>query len=350
MDLRERLRGSLLAGAVGDALGAPLEFLSGAEIRRRWGPLGPDGYVAGSWPAGSITDDTQMTLFTAEGMIRARARGATHRGRRHLPSVVHRAYLRWLATQGDVRVELDGWLVSERVLHARRAPGNTCLSALQTDRMGTPEAPLNDSKGCGGVMRVAPAGIYPHTESGLDPFEQGAAYAAITHGHPSGYLAAGFQAHVIGDLLGGSDLEAAVSLALDRLCREACHEETLAAVEGARTAAARSGADPEVIPRLGGGWVGEEALAIGLYCALAEPDLRAALRLAVSHSGDSDSTGAIAGNLVGALQGERAIPSDLLDGLEARGIVERVADDLHLHLVETPPGLEARDHERYPGV
>jgi ADP-ribosylglycohydrolase len=63
--------GCLLGGAVGDALGAPIEFLSLGEIRRRFGPLGVTGFAAGEWPARSITDDTQMTLFTAEAMIRA---------------------------------------------------------------------------------------------------------------------------------------------------------------------------------------------------------------------------------------------------------------------------------------
>ncbi|MBK8809431.1 MAG: ADP-ribosylglycohydrolase family protein [Acidobacteria bacterium] len=60
---------------------------------------------------------------------------------------------------------------------------------------------------------------------------------------------------------------------------------------------------------LGGGWVGEEALAISIYCSLvSENDLSGALLLAVNHSGDSDSTGAITGNILGALHGIGAIP------------------------------------------
>lgn len=53
---------------------------------------------------------------------------------------------------------------------------------------------------------------------------------------------------------------------------------------------------PETVERLGAGWVAEEALAIGVYAALVSPDVMSALTLAVTHSGDSDSTGAIAGN------------------------------------------------------
>ena len=77
-------RGCLLGGAVGDALGAPIEFMGLEEIRSRFGPRGVTDLTDGVWPAGSITDDTQMTLFTAEGLLRAQVRGAlkgTQRGR-----------------------------------------------------------------------------------------------------------------------------------------------------------------------------------------------------------------------------------------------------------------------------
>ena len=62
--------GCLLGGAIGDALGAPIEFSSLQEIRRRFGPAAVTGFVEDAWPAGSITDDTQMTLFTSAAKIR----------------------------------------------------------------------------------------------------------------------------------------------------------------------------------------------------------------------------------------------------------------------------------------
>ena len=63
----DRIRGALLAGAVGDALGAPVEFMSLTEILRQFGPDGIGDYVPYAGRPGAITDDTQMTLFTAEG-------------------------------------------------------------------------------------------------------------------------------------------------------------------------------------------------------------------------------------------------------------------------------------------
>jgi ADP-ribosylglycohydrolase len=78
---------------------------------------------------------------------------------------------------------------------------------------------------------------------------------------------------------------------------------------------------------LGKGFVAEEALAMGLYCALGAKDFEDGIVLAVNHSGDSDSTGSITGNLLGAA-GVEAIPQRWLGPLELRSTVEAIADDL----------------------
>ena len=162
LDRRSRtaFRGCLLGGAVGDALGAPVEFESIAEIRARHGPSGITDLVDGAWPAGSITDDTQMTLFSAEALIRGKHR-FLERGIASAAAMARLSYLRWLATQGEQVAEdvRTGWLVNVPGLHARRAPRNTCLAALAAGGRGRPDHPVNGSKGCGGVMRVAPVGL-----------------------------------------------------------------------------------------------------------------------------------------------------------------------------------------------
>jgi hypothetical protein len=72
---------------------------------------------------------------------------------------------------------------------------------------------------------------------------------------------------------------------------------------------------------MGGGWVGEEALAISLYCALAaEGNFAKGVRLAVNHTGDSDSTGSITGNILGAMQGKATIPALWLRELELKDV------------------------------
>ena len=345
MTRAERIRGCLLAGACGDALGAPVEFLRLAEIRRRYGPSGIVDLDRAHGRVGAITDDTQMTLFTAEGLLRARAArkeggeldAATGEAAAEVAAApaaeaapeVHRAYMRWLATQGGPLVPescggLEG-LYEVAALHARRAPGNTCLTSLEGGVMGTPDRRLNDSKGCGGVMRAAPAGLV----GTRDPFALGVAVAAITHSHPAGYLSAGYLALLIARILEGTPLGDAAASSLERLESEPEHGETSRAVRGALDLAAAGSPSAETVERLGGGWVGEEALAIALYCALSHPtDLEAALILAANHSGDTDSTAAIAGNIMGALLGPSAIPARWLEPLELRDVIEGVAADL----------------------
>lgn len=342
---RERIRGCFLGGAIGDALGAAVEFDFLDEIREQHGPDGLIGYAPVYGRLGAITDDTQMALFTAEGLLRARARAAD-RGLVDVQSIVHQAYMRWLVTQGgpeipdpDLGSPSSGWLITHDVLHHRRAPGNTCLGALESAKRGTIEEPLNDSKGCGAVMRAAPAGL-----TGEDAFELGAEIAAITHGHPSGFLAAGALALIIDVLLHGGSLPDAVEAALERLESEPRHEETAAALQHAVVLATSGAASADRVEALGGGWVSEQALAIGVYCALVAPDVRSGLLLAVNHGGDSDSTGAIAGNILGTMHGAGALPFDLLEGLEARDLIETVASDFADAFVD---GNDPR-FERYP--
>ncbi len=331
--VRARIRGSLLGGAIGDALGAGVEFLSLADIRALAGPDGVGGYVpAYGRRGGAITDDTQMTLFTAEGLIRANVRYA-HRGIVNVVAVVQRAYWRWLLTQGEpwpsdapVGPTTSGWLFEVEGLHARRAPGTTCLDALRSGRTGTPTDRLNDSKGCGAVMRSAPFGLLGPALPA--PFALAVECAALTHGHPSGYLPAGCLASMVASVTAGRSLDEALDVASAELRTYADHGETLRALDAAREAATHGDPSPELVERLGGGWVGEEALAIAVYCALVEPDLRNALLLAVNHSGDSDSTGSLVGNLLGAAHGVAALPADLLTELELREVIEQVADDL----------------------
>ena len=124
-----RIRGCLLGGAVGDAMGAAIEFDSLQRIRIEHGPEGLTGFApAYGRTNGAITDDTQMTLWTADGLLRARA------GQENADPVesLYRSYLAWLHTQGEprTRVNPDGWLIQWPVLNTRRAPGKTCLSAL----------------------------------------------------------------------------------------------------------------------------------------------------------------------------------------------------------------------------
>jgi ADP-ribosyl-[dinitrogen reductase] hydrolase len=105
--------------------------------------------------------------------------------------------------------------------------------------------------------------------------------------------------------------------------------------------------DPQAaIDRLGTGWVAEEALAISLYCALTASDFATGVLRAVNHGGESNSTGAMTGSIMGAMLGRDAIPPDWVAGLEARAVIEQVGADLVAHFVDGRPDL---DGGRYPG-
>ena len=284
-----------------------------------------------------------MTLFTAEAMIRGLHR-FEDRGLVSIPGAARRAYLRWLHTQGRRVAEekvLSGWLVQVPGLHVRRAPGNTCLSALEACARGTGDTADNDSKGCGGVMRMAPVGL-----AGIDVFKTGCKLAAVTHGHPTGQLAAGYFAEVVARRRDGLDLEDAAEKALQRLVREPRSEETRKAVDAALSLARRGTPSAERVESLGQGWIAEEALAIGLYCALVAEDFAHGVLLAVNHGGDSDSTGSIAGNLLGIIHGKDGIPAEWLEMLELRDVIERVGRDLWAHFgpEERGPCDDTRDY------
>ena len=348
---------------------------------------GPDGItelaVNPRVGTAEVTDDTQMTLFTAEGMLRGICR-AHRRGVGGPESTLPPAYRRWLLTQegwehfaprdrselefllgetlaahgplsGAVRSDslahcsgdMSGWLIREPALHVRRAPGTTCRSALRSYTYGTGRPAVNDSKGCGGVMRVAPIGLVRGASLGT-VFELACFAAGITHGHPTGMLASGVFAAMIRGITDGATIGESLAVARVLLERQPDHQETSAAIAKAvRAAKSRKQASPAMIAWLGAGWVADEALAIAIYCALrgeANEHVAWALRLAVNHDGDSDSTGSLTGQLLGARFGVEGLPPRWVERVELRDIITTVADDL---VTEHEDG--DRWWGRYPG-
>jgi ADP-ribosylglycohydrolase len=346
----------LLGGALGDALGYPIEFeRPGTALVARFGMGAPAKLRFVDTPsAGSVSDDTQMTLFTADGLIRARLAGDAE-VTRHLLS----AYQRWYGTQSMRPAQASplrtpqnqGLLLADARLHARRAPGNTCLAALAASFMGralpTVSSPPNDSKGCGAVMRSAPFGLVAtHREQA---FQWARDAGVLTHGHPSGYLSAAYFASLVFDLARDVPLAQALNEADALLALEADAVEMQRAVQHARDVAARGTPSVSDIEALGGGWTGEEALAIAITCVLTLGESTAengaeALWRSVLHGGDSDSTGSLLGNLLGAMCGSAVLPAPWLAELELADLLERIGADLWTaHF-----GAGALDRRDYP--
>lgn len=352
----DKIRGSLVGGAVGDALGYPVEFICSYEgIQKRYGENGitrldttqwwlPDEEKSGkAW----ISDDTQMTLFTACGLLNAKAQGKAPK------YAICEAYLEWYYTQVGRKScrHKDCWIGDVPELNNRRAPGNTCMTALQDILRGKDQ--YNNSKGCGGIMRTAPVALYgavwrdtPEGEplegriSDIKDVDMLAADAAeITHQHPLGWLSSALEAHVIyrimqKDCPAVDDFKAYLSEGYDILLSLYPNEgagitQLRALTDKALGLVGSSASDVDNIEAIGEGWVAEETLAIAVYCAVKYFDnFEKAIIASVNHRGDSDSTGAVTGNILGAVVGYDAISEFFKTDLELHDVILHVADDL----------------------
>ena len=344
--LQDRIRGSLIGGAIGDALGYPVEFIySYEEIQKRYGErgitrldtnqhwLGEDEQVGKA----VVSDDTQMTLFTANGLLNAK------RQKSNMIYSICRAYIEWYLTQVGKwsNKYKDCWIARIPELNKRRAPGNTCMSSLYAIYSG--REPMNNSKGCGGVMRIAPIPLYAAVDNRmgiLDADKLAGDAAEITHQHPLGFISAALMSHVVyrltlnieptQDSMKHYIMEGVAEMRnqykdyhndVERMAELA--ERAIFLIDNGKT-------DLENIGHLGEGWTGEEALAIALYCALKHFDsFEEAMIAAVNHGGDSDSTGAVTGNILGAAVGYEAIPQFYKDDLEMHDLILHMADDLY---------------------
>jgi ADP-ribosyl-[dinitrogen reductase] hydrolase len=330
---RSRLAGCLFAGALGDALGYRVEFDDVSKIVDVHGPAGvTDPRTHGK---AIVSDDTQMTLFTLEGLLRAARAGQP------VHAAMELAYRDWLHTQRAESPEAQARaerLTDFAMLYAKRAPGVTCLDALGA--LGALTAghtgnARNHSKGCGSVMRAAPFGCWPRETTPAQAFALAADCAGITHGHPTAQDAAGALAHLVANLVAGRSLDQALD-ALTAVLDPA--SEVRRAIDLTRDLARRHAVagmplpwraklidslcvDPSLAER-SRGWVAEEALAVAVFASLTGRDAMDAMRIAANHAGDSDSTAAICGNLVGARRGLESLDLRQLRALDVLPAIE----------------------------
>ena len=349
----DKIRGSLVGGAVGDALGYAIEFQQENQIFSKYGPDGITKYEL-DYKTGKalISDDTQMTLFTANGLLIGDTRGDL-RGIRALPrQYVIRSYYDWLKTQNisyteckktrDKEEYFTSWLLDVPEMFSPRAPGNTCLSALHRRQNGEGweesyiRKPINDSKGCGGIMRVAPLALR-YKNAKIEKLDmEGAELAAITHGHSLGYMPAAVLTHIINRIVFTEEkldlkdivIEAKNTIA-DLFSDDKHLKELTDIIDLAVGLSENNDSDLENIHRIGEGWVAEETLGIAIYCSLRHKnDFSAGVIAAVNHNGDSDSTGAVTGNILGALLGYETIEEKWKTNLELIGVIIEMADDI----------------------
>ncbi len=314
----EQYQGCIVGLAVGDALGYPAEFRSREQILREIGPEGITDFltlkdarftrpfiVGANHPAGTYTDDTQMSIAVAEGLL---ALGKTSLD--ELMTEIGRLFVLWSESDKN-----------------NRSPGGTCMTGCENLRRGVPwrEANVRDSKGCGSAMRVSPIGLY---YSDLETVALVArASSLLTHGHDAGVEGAAAGALMVALALRGAD-GAQIHREITERCGgrsrdfDACWSKVPEMIEEA----------PEVAlseEGLGESWVAEEAVASALYCFWRHPDdYRTAILESVNTDGDSDSIAAIAGSVLGARLGITKIPHAWVERVEDSAMLVQLGQRL----------------------
>jgi ADP-ribosylglycohydrolase len=289
-------QGAMVGLAAGDALGYPVEFLHRDKIISTYGRDGvtdfataPDGH-----PPGTYSDDTQMSIAVAEGLLETASENIESR-----MSAIGRHLVAWSKSH-----END------------RAPGTTCMDGLRRFASGVPwrEAGIRESKGCGSTIRVAPIGLMFWRNTPL-LLELARSSALLTHGHDAAIEGAAAAALLVAlalkkrtpnEMFRGVMVECAPRSPALKACFEKLPELL--------------SQDPGIVlsrDGLGEGWVSEEAVACALYCFWRHPlDYRRAVLMAVNSDGDSDSIACITGGMAGAFNGLSSLPAPWVNRVE----------------------------------
>lgn len=339
MDRIERFTGCMLGGATGDALGYVIEFDSWNTIRRKYGPHGLRTILKSKSNGNKavISDDTQLALFTADGLLWAAQDGADPVER------IFRSYMRWYYTQTEriVKPEQLEWMkpqphenkwgynmMDTEALYARRAPGKTCLKSLALGRtFGAHEVP-NASKSGGAVKRAAPVGLY-YCDDAEAAFQQGCRTAFLTHGGEEAVVTTGAYCALVAFLTAETDLRDALRQVIELARHENGGEMTAERLQMA-VAEVNSDEEPlESIKHLCDSKRAAGILAVAVYCILKTDSLRSAVIMACNHDDDSNSCGTVCGSLAGTIYGAEAVPPGWLNTLECFDLLVNMGESLY---------------------
>lgn len=305
-------------------------------MSNRYGLRGITDYDLDENGTAHFTADTQLMLLSANGILYAHTRGALRGIMAPEYTYFPHFYMDWYRLQTTERSSRSrvGWIGAYPSLSAQRALSPTVMEVAATEKFGSMDEPINDSKGSACLLRAVPIGLsYSHDPNRI--VELGANTAALTHGNEVAWMASGALALIVSLVIHQElSLTEAVNKTLKALdasfpnSRTAVYELSRT-IRSAVSLATSASSDLDAIHALGKGWVADEALAIGLLCALRhENDIAGAMTFAANHGGDSNNTAAIAGTLVGARIGFNAIPDRFVDRLELVDVILELADDV----------------------
>ncbi|MDR1798063.1 MAG: ADP-ribosylglycohydrolase family protein [Clostridiales Family XIII bacterium] len=311
---KDHFRGCLLGGGTGDARGFD-EREGGKDL---------------------ISDNTQMSIFTVDGLVWADERAKRKGIYAYTPCLFY-SYEKWYYTQTgnladkDYKFILKSEVLQHDALFARRGEGVTSLNALGAsikNGYGTLDRRANNMNTCGCVMRVAPVGLYFANNERM-AFRIGCESAALTHGHEDAVLATGFTAALVSLLVQGATLKEAIQSALAIVCEKEDAKNTKDAVELAISLSRKNLAPRDAVETIGEGYVAIEAVAIAVYLSLVfGEDFTGAIEAAADFDGNSDTIPPLCGNIIGTIVGSLEIPATWILDLELADLIIRGADRL----------------------
>ncbi|WP_337173101.1 ADP-ribosylglycohydrolase family protein [Paludisphaera sp.] len=296
----DRRRGALVGMAVGDALGAAVEFRPPGTFAPVVGYRdgGPHGLAPGEW-----TDDTSMALALADSLATAGWDLDDQAAR----------YLKWRRS--------GAYSVNGRCFDVGIAT-SLALSRFESGRDArTSGNPAESASGNGSIMRLAPvpirhAGLHP--DRAEDLARLGAESSLPTHASPQCLSACRYLAVVLAALILGEDRDEVLSPGWPSLRRIEAAEALHPLIREVAAGSFRHQAPPEI---RGSGWV-VQSLEAALWAFHDAASFEEAVLRAVNLGDDADTTGAVCGQLAGAFWGESAIPSDLRRGLARMDMID----------------------------
>lgn len=342
----DKFEGGIIGSAVGDAFGYPLMKLTFEEICQTFEKKGAmELAVSRKTGTALLTEATQMSLFTADGILWAQNEHVSDENAA-VANYVFYSYQLWLYMQTKTiasreyewlfdkskNPNMSSLLKSKGLGRVRRLNDVNINALLDADNnnYGTLNKRVNENTDAGAVKRVVPVGLF-YGQTPDMAFRMGCDIGAVTHSHPDGYLPCGVYAAIVAQLIGDKPIDEAVNDAMVILASYPENDNTYQMLQSAVDLAGDEDIDPqEGIPELGDGFSAVSCLAIAVYSALLhQSNYKYAIELATNHDGDSAACGAITGGILGAWYGLKKLPKDWTKKVQYRSLLETVADVLY---------------------
>ncbi len=344
----------ILGGAIGDALGYPVRDLEYDTIINKYGKKGITTIEVDCDNRARITDNTQLTIFTMDALIRTYTKYYLYKKTGMGEINTYTSYLRWQYTQGRKVPESraidflnDNYLMNYQELKYERCAEKYTKEILCNDIKNSKLEGINDNKGYLCLTKTAPVGLVFYKDDN-DAFEMAIKIAKITHGHPSAYISAGIFSVIIANLCRGKDLNESIQKALD-IAKQ--HKESKQVIDKINFAYRLSKDKYHYTEKLDDFGICENAddvLAATIYICLIfqDKDISDALLFSVNNNCLGNNIASVVGNILGLYNGLDIISTEWSKKIELYKLIKDISFDLYsVAINELPQEIENFDKE-----